>query len=115
MSERDELIEILWQTATDDRVRSGVDLHKTPVVRAKAEVTAEAILAAGYSKPRTVTTVEELDALPVGSVLIDGDGDICQRLRTGWRAVIDERCGNPWLTDTLEVDLPATVLHEARP
>lgn len=30
----------------------------------------DAILAAGYRKPRTITTVEELDALPVGSVVL---------------------------------------------
>lgn len=28
------------------------------------------LLAAGYSKPRTISTVEELDALPVGSVIL---------------------------------------------
>lgn len=35
----------------------------------------DVILAAGYRKPRTVTTVEELDALPVGSVVLDGRND----------------------------------------
>ena len=30
---------------------------------------ADAVLAAGYSKPRIVTTVDELEALPVGSVV----------------------------------------------
>jgi len=67
----------------------------------------------GYRKPRTITTAEELDALPVGSVLIDRDHDICQRFRGGWRATIHEPNDDPWLTDTLEVDLPATVLREA--
>lgn len=31
---------------------------------------ADAILAAGYAKPRQITTVEELDALAVGSVVL---------------------------------------------
>jgi hypothetical protein len=84
----------------------------TLVLGRTAPRAADAILAAGYRKPRTITTVEELDALPVGSILFDVDGDVCQRFRGGWRATINERKGDPWLTDTLEVDLPATVLHE---
>jgi hypothetical protein len=43
-----------------------------------------AIVAAGYSKPRTIATVDELDALPVGAVIIDRDGDAWQRERRGW-------------------------------
>jgi hypothetical protein len=31
---------------------------------------ADAILAAGYSRPRTITSADELDALPVGSVVL---------------------------------------------
>ena len=75
----------------------------------------ERILAAGYRKQRTITTEEELDALPVGSVIKDRDRDVCQRFRTGWRATIHEEHDDPWLTDTLEVDLPATVLYEPEP
>jgi hypothetical protein len=47
--------------------------------------TAEAILAAGYYKPRIITTAEELDALPFGAavetsdstdtVVLKGEGD----------------------------------------
>lgn len=36
---------------------------------------ADMLLAAGYRKPRVVTTAEELDALPVGSVVLDDEGD----------------------------------------
>lgn len=36
---------------------------------------ADAIYAAGYRKPRTVTTVEELDALAEGSVVMGFDMD----------------------------------------
>jgi len=73
---------------------------------------ADAILETGYCRPRTINNYDELESLPVRSVLLDVDGDVCQRLRGGWRAVIDEREGDPWLTDTLEVDLPAIVLYE---
>lgn len=51
--------------------------------------TADAILAAGYTRPRQVTTVEELDALPVGSVLILRDAKHephpAQKGEHGWR------------------------------
>ena len=40
---------------------------------------ADAILAAGYRKPREVTTPAELDALPVGSVVLDGWGTAYQK------------------------------------
>lgn len=48
MTARDELIEILWQTAVADRVRDGKDLALVPVVRGKVEEVADAILAAGF-------------------------------------------------------------------
>lgn len=74
--------------------------------------TTNAILAAGYRRHRTITTAEDLDALPVGSVIKDRDRDVCQRFRTGWRAMIHEDHNDPWLTDTMEIALPATVLYE---
>jgi len=98
MSARDELADIIASNRNE-----------------YADKTADRILTAGYQKRRTITTAEELDALPVGSVLIDRDHDICQRFRGGWRATIHEPNDDPWLTDSLEVDLPATVLHEPQP
>jgi hypothetical protein len=50
MSDHDELIEILWQAAAADRVRSGKDLRNVPVVRSKCEEVADAIIAAGFTK-----------------------------------------------------------------
>lgn len=66
---------------------------------------------AGYSKPRTVTTVEELDALPVGSVILDPIGlSLHKNEFTGW-------CASNGAKDiTAEMlayeALPATVLYE---
>ncbi|WP_144627596.1 hypothetical protein [Arthrobacter woluwensis] len=37
---------------------------------------ARCVLAAGYRKPRLVSTAAELDKLPVGSVVLDTDGDV---------------------------------------
>ena len=74
---------------------------------------ADAILAAGYRKPRTITTVEELDALPVEAVVRSDMGNVY---------IKDHDLDNP--TDTWWVAgggvseyqsnrilLPATVLH----
>ena len=94
MSARDELFQLILGRTTTKAV--------------------ERILDAGYLRPRTITTEEELDALPVGSILLDVDGDACQRFRGGWRATVNEPNDDPWLSDTLEVDLPATVVHEAK-
>jgi len=67
---------------------------------------------AGYTRNRTVSTVEELGALPVGSVVLDRDGDMSRRFSGGWRTVVTEPHIDPWLTVPLEdVELPATVLH----
>jgi len=53
-----------------------------------AEIAA-AVLEAGYTKPRQVTTVDELDALPIGSVLILRDAKHqphpAQKGDYGWR------------------------------
>jgi hypothetical protein len=49
-SHREELIEILWQTATADRVRDGKNPRNVPVVKSKCEEVADAIIAAGFTK-----------------------------------------------------------------
>jgi len=72
---------------------------------------ADAILAAGYRKPRTITTREELQALIEGAVIIDSAGDVAE-LRGGYW------CG--YETAAMSVHrqgkyLPATVIHEPQP
>jgi hypothetical protein len=68
---------------------------------------ANSILAAGYRKPRTVTTVEELDALPVWSVVRSEQATIWEKFHGFWAE-----------TMTLgrhpsdHIALPATVLFE---
>jgi hypothetical protein len=84
-------------------------------------VAADAILAAGYAKPRTITTVEELDALPIGSVIrTSGVEDECDprvavkaafwHNESEWFTADDSE----WCLSSDELDdLPATVLYEA--
>jgi hypothetical protein len=83
MSARDELAKLLASEIDDDvygctRVWEAwiygtmsqddfVPINEEPTVMAEL---AAAILAAGYRKPRTITTEAELDALPNGSVVL---------------------------------------------
>lgn len=61
---------------------------------------ADVLLAAGYRKPQQVTTAEEVEALPNGSVI-----------RDSWDVLV--KGGGYWRYGDVEteVQLPATVLH----
>jgi hypothetical protein len=77
-------------------------------------VEADAILAAGYSKPRTITTAEELDTLPNGSVVlsdvyISNHGQAISFQR--WEDGLWHRGARSSFTDP-DNFLPATVLYE---
>lgn len=114
-SERDEAIDrgarvlieegqfgVPWDDASEDAQAEVVD-----IVRAILE-------AAETHMNRTITTVEELDALPVGSVVSHDEG---------WGLTVAERHVSDrlwYVTGCLEYIrsealLPATVLHEATP
>lgn len=68
--------------------------------------TADTILPEGCRKPRTITTVEELDALPEGTRIIDADPEECIKVDGEWRSLC---CG--LLYESSEIALPATVPH----
>lgn len=75
---------------------------------------ADSILAAGYRKPRTITTAEELDALPNGTVVLSnvykahhGVAISFQRWEDGcWHRGARSSDTHP------EYFLPVTVIHE---
>ncbi|UVF61009.1 hypothetical protein SEA_SAKAI_46 [Arthrobacter phage Sakai] len=76
---------------------------------------ADAILAAGFRKPRAITTAEELDKLGAKSVILDAhgtpwvcDGDPAQP----WASVCEDPQGGPIWEDSEDIALPATVMHE---
>ncbi|WP_341394047.1 hypothetical protein [Arthrobacter sp. G119Y2] len=99
MSARDELARDLKSIeATQTSLEHTLSFHAW---------TAEALIAKGYRKPRTITTVEELDALPRGSVIRDGDEELMEKTDIGW-------CCWVYLEGFLssELALPATVIHE---
>lgn len=64
-------------------------------------------------KPRTVTTVEELDALPNGSVILDPSGiSLHKNEFTGWGASNGAKGIDVEMI--AEEGIPATVLHEGQ-
>lgn len=67
---RDELAIIVHAETCDLRIADCVDRDS----HGKSARAADRILAAGWSKPRTVTSAAELDALPVNTCGVD-DGD----------------------------------------
>jgi len=89
-TERDELATLITRTrhvrALHLELPASIINHVTGGI-------AEAILAAGYRKPRTVTTVEELDALPAGTLIA------CLNLNPDWPSVFLNAGGSrtPWL------------------
>lgn len=89
-AERDELAEVV----------NGADWIS------RSQSIADAILAAGYRRPRQVTTVEELDALPAGTVIHDGDPLTCCKWGDGTWGTF---AGDSYPTS--RITLPATVLH----
>jgi hypothetical protein len=103
MSDRDELFQLILGRTTTKAV--------------------ERILAAGYRKPRTVTTVEELDALPVGSVIRTGGygGQYAPRIAEKNGKTEDLSYWQVAGPDDIDVtsdeldDLPATVLYAPEP
>jgi len=97
-------------------VASHFRVHGNGLAYIEHNAAADAILAAGYRKPRTVSTVEELEALPIGSVVLDRDGMALQNTQfdlsgTGWNAANGTRDIE---REVLEADaFPATVVYEA--
>ena len=100
MNAREELGTVIMEQANANGLYIGV---------LTTDSMAAAILDAGYRKPRTITTREELQALIEGAVIIDSAGDVAE-LRGGYW------CG--YETAAMSVHrqgkyLPATVIHEA--
>ena len=107
---RVELGELLHQNITDS-------LPTDPTrneIGAQVDTAIDIVLAAGYRCPRTVTTVEELDALPVDSVVMETEEDtfvirtmrgVFHRFPDGWYVVAGYDARH-------NIALPATVLYE---
>lgn len=75
------------------------------------DVLADGLLAAGYHKPRTISSRDELDSLPAGSIVLDDNGDAELKVNTP-QSWLELRADGA-LEDS--VNLPATVLWEPQP
>lgn len=104
MSDRDELATIIEDALTLSR---GIIAW----TGAAQDDIAAAILADGYRRPRTIATVEELDALPNGSVILDADRATATRLDADYWEVAGY--ASHFRIDA--ITLPVTVLYEALP
>lgn len=101
-TERDELADLLADSI----------FRYTGVTTSSSKSMADELLTEGYRKPQQVTTVEELGALPNGTVVMDCHGEVARKLTYGWRVLVSESGFDAWLSDPLEETyLPATVLH----
>lgn len=106
MSARDELARDIPQW-TNLPFGGGNDYVK---LDANAAYTiADVLIEKGYSKPRQVSTVEELDALPDGSIVQEYDGFLRYKYRWGGWALCVPGASED---DSATIILPATVLHE---
>ncbi|AEV51963.1 hypothetical protein [Prescottella equi] len=73
---------------------------------------ADAILAAGYSRPRVVETIEELAALPEGSVVMWDDYGNQAVAILGDEDYIEHTSNDYWNSRMDCIGLPATVIHQ---
>jgi len=106
MNARDELAAVIAAGYGDDN--SDCPYDHAPTI-------AEAVLAAGYSKPRTITTAEELDALGYGAVFRDDNGRLWEVEGIGYGGVdkaLNAMSIGARIAFTSFGDFPATVLHE---
>ena len=97
-SERDELAQIIYDT-----LNSQYGDFNMP------DDAADAILAAGWHRPRTITTAEELDKCPPGTAVIDSIG--LYALVTVGHQVTSFGVVKLWPYEEL-LAFPVTVLHE---
>ena len=71
----------------------------------------DTVWAKGYRKPRAITTAEELDALPDGSAILDGSGDVAQKL-SGWWHFPETSPMGPSKVLKYSSTVTVTVIHE---
>jgi hypothetical protein len=95
---------------------SARDELTTLILGKTAPRAADAILAAGYKKPRTITTAEELNALGFHSVVLDAYKTpyVCERHRIDGAHNEWKPAGMNYLEDSeaLLYHGPVTVLYE---
>ncbi|MBM4645588.1 hypothetical protein GS464_24570 [Rhodococcus hoagii] len=102
MNQQDELTDLIWLVETRDL--GGVTLRD-------AQQIANAVRTAGYSRPRVVRTMTELEALPVGTVIRDALTNVGELGTTVKCGVHVFWAGNECEDELTDITLPATVLY----
>ena len=116
-TQRDELAREIHSTeqlgcgcCTDYNYTREQDQHADKLdVNTRAVAIGDTLLAAGWTKPRTITAVEELDALGFGAV-VHSSGHVVWEKFAG--AEKWARSGQDFLGYATAIALPATVLFE---
>ncbi|AYN57324.1 hypothetical protein PBI_BRIDGETTE_58 [Arthrobacter phage Bridgette] len=90
------------------KLMSTRDELTTLILGKTAPRAADAILAAGYRKPYTITTLAELEALPDESVIRDFSGDVAEKRAGVWCSYETA----PMSDTRMAKYLPGIVLHE---
>ena len=103
-NERDELAKVL-QDAANPSCPIGFWSEAYNYPTGYGKLFADALITAGYWKPRTVTTIDELDALPRLSVIRSDEGAVFEK-HTMWH-----EAGSRDLKYSPDIALPATVLQ----
>ena len=114
MSAREDIAALLFTTDNSKAVAPWSEWEHSknePRLTEYVYAMADALIAAGYRKPRTITTAEELDALPYATTVMHDEG---------WGVTVAERHAEDmrwYVTGCLEYIrpealLPATVLYE---
>jgi len=109
MNERDERAE---RDKLATVIETAYDLNPG---MASFELLAHAILAAGYRKPRTITTMEELDALPDGVLILTEQGGYWESIKRMDGKNWWKEPGATFVSPSSDLTLPVTVLHEPEP
>ena len=128
-AEREKLFESLFEIAENYNIplTNNPDMHRElPSAGDFCGDVESAVLAAGYRKPRTVTTIDELDAAVYAAFEDDGHLVLTDRQGRPWIIWADEdgdEVVNSWPQEEdperlalSDIRLPATVMHHgARP
>lgn len=113
MSERDELAALLFTTDNSKSVSPWSEWEHSknePRLVEYVYAMADALIRSGYTKPRQVNTVEELDALPFESVVRDEQGHVLERWGGPEESVWVTVMVNAFIPPA-DIALPATVLY----
>lgn len=104
MSERDELAELYADILS----------RRHGIITSQSKDAADELIHAGYRKPCTVTTADEMNSLPVGSIVMDVDGEPWRKMRPNLWASRDS-CEESATVFWTHSEIHPTVLHEGKP